>query len=137
MAREHVVVLTATGECRHTGHDVLLIEHHLVRQSLWNLWLHVVVDVGHHSSAWQHTGQSSIWSTAFVGWFNLDRPRPVSDRTRIFYKAAYVAPSAVSDPSSLKSELVPRFASDKVRVFHVYLSTKSRDSSPAQASFMN
>jgi len=69
VAREHVVVFTATGECRHMGHDVLPIDRHLVRQSLWNLWPHVVVAVGHHSSAWQHTGQSSIlvWSKAF-GW---------------------------------------------------------------------
>jgi len=137
VAREHVVVLTATGEWRHMGHDFFFIARHLFRHSLWNLWLHVVVAVGHHSSAWQHTGQSSIlaWSRAF-GWLAGRALWPVEDRT-LFYSAAYIAPSAVRVPSSLNKELVPRFVSAKVRVFHVYRSTKSRASRPARASFMN
>jgi len=64
VAREHVVVLTVTGVCRHMGQDDFTLLH-LVRHSLWNLWLHVVVAVGHHSRDWQHTGQSSILVKGF------------------------------------------------------------------------
>jgi hypothetical protein len=75
VAREHVIVLTATGECLHMGHDVFFIALHLFRHSLWNLWLHVVVAVGHHSRAWQHTGQSS--SIPVKGFYGVtDRRRP-------------------------------------------------------------
>jgi len=42
------------------GHEDFTLRH-LTRHSLWNLWLHEVVDVGHHSSAEQHTAQSSIF----------------------------------------------------------------------------
>ena len=75
MAREHVVATTTMGARRHTGHDAFTPHHpgntdftlhHLARHSLWNLWLHAVVDVGHHSSDCKHTGQSSISSIFFV-----------------------------------------------------------------------
>ena len=75
MAREHVVVVTKMGECRHIGHDDF-ITRHLFRHSLWNLWLHEVVDVGHHSSDEQHTAQSSILldgsSLPYLGYGKAD-----------------------------------------------------------------